>query len=147
MLALLRFAENPRDRVAGFRVLQLLPGIGPASAGKVRRWPPIAKTLRHALPEAARPAQARRAGTAFPTLVEDALGRERLAHRDRRARLWYEPSREHPRRCECACWTFSSSSRSPPAIPRRERFLTELTLDPPDATSTRPVCRCSTRII
>ncbi|MGB7078591.1 MAG: ATP-dependent helicase, partial [Xanthobacteraceae bacterium] len=34
MLALLRFAENPRDRVAGFRVIQLLPGIGPAIAGK-----------------------------------------------------------------------------------------------------------------
>ena len=29
LLALLRFVENPRDRVAGFRVLQLLPGIGP----------------------------------------------------------------------------------------------------------------------
>ena len=34
-LALLRFAENPRDRVAGFRVAQLLPGIGPASAEKI----------------------------------------------------------------------------------------------------------------
>ena len=31
-LALLRFAENPRDRVAGFRVAQLLPGIGPKIA-------------------------------------------------------------------------------------------------------------------
>ena len=31
-LALLRFAENPRDRVAGFRVAQLLPGVGPAIA-------------------------------------------------------------------------------------------------------------------
>ena len=35
MLALLRFVENPRDRVAGFRVLQLLPGVGPASAQRV----------------------------------------------------------------------------------------------------------------
>src|SRR6185436_18975960 len=35
VLALLRFAENPRDRVAGFRVLQLLPGIGPGSAQRV----------------------------------------------------------------------------------------------------------------
>src|SRR5580700_7088073 len=34
MLALLRFVENPRDRVAGFRVIQLLPGIGPATAAK-----------------------------------------------------------------------------------------------------------------
>jgi DNA helicase-2/ATP-dependent DNA helicase PcrA len=32
LLAILRLAENPRDRVAGFRVLQLLPGIGPGTA-------------------------------------------------------------------------------------------------------------------
>jgi DNA helicase-2/ATP-dependent DNA helicase PcrA len=35
MLALLRFVENPRDRVAGFRLLHLLSGIGPASAQRV----------------------------------------------------------------------------------------------------------------
>ena len=35
VLALLRFAGNPRDRVSGFRVLQLLPGIGPSSAADV----------------------------------------------------------------------------------------------------------------
>ena len=27
MLALLRFVENPRDRVAGFRLMQLMPGV------------------------------------------------------------------------------------------------------------------------
>ena len=35
VLAILRWAENPRDRVAAFRVLQLLPGIGPGIARKV----------------------------------------------------------------------------------------------------------------
>src|SRR5882724_7003708 len=35
VLAALRFAENPRDRVAGFRVTQLVPGIGPASAARI----------------------------------------------------------------------------------------------------------------
>ena len=35
VLACLRFAENPRDRVAGFRVLQLLQGVGPGTAGRV----------------------------------------------------------------------------------------------------------------
>src|ERR1700755_2281165 len=35
MLAMLRFAENPRDRVAGFRILHSLPGVGPASAQRV----------------------------------------------------------------------------------------------------------------
>jgi DNA helicase-2/ATP-dependent DNA helicase PcrA len=34
LLAILRWAENPRDALAGFRVLQLLPGIGPATAKK-----------------------------------------------------------------------------------------------------------------
>src|SRR5262245_28333275 len=34
-LAFLRWAENPRDRVAGFRVIQLLPGVGPATAGRL----------------------------------------------------------------------------------------------------------------
>ena len=35
VLAILRWAENPRDRAAAFRVLQLLPGIGPGTARKV----------------------------------------------------------------------------------------------------------------
>ena len=35
VLALLRFVENPRDRVAGFRLMHLIPGVGPASAQKV----------------------------------------------------------------------------------------------------------------
>src|SRR5215468_9003430 len=34
MLAFLRWAENPRDRVAGFRVIHLLPGAGPATAAR-----------------------------------------------------------------------------------------------------------------
>ena len=35
VLAILRFAQNPRDRVAGFRVAQLLPGVGPATAERI----------------------------------------------------------------------------------------------------------------
>jgi superfamily I DNA/RNA helicase len=35
MLALLRIVDNPRDRVAGFRLLHLLPGIGSATAQRV----------------------------------------------------------------------------------------------------------------
>src|SRR5215472_2189684 len=34
VLAFLRWAENPRDRVAGFRVIHLLPGAGPATAAR-----------------------------------------------------------------------------------------------------------------
>jgi DNA helicase-2/ATP-dependent DNA helicase PcrA len=35
VLALLRWAENLRDRVSGFRVTQLLPGVGPATAARL----------------------------------------------------------------------------------------------------------------
>src|SRR5271166_5899963 len=35
VLAFLRWAENPRDRVSGFRVIQLLPGAGPATAARL----------------------------------------------------------------------------------------------------------------
>ena len=35
VLAVLRWASNIRDRVSGFRVAQLLPGVGPASAARL----------------------------------------------------------------------------------------------------------------
>src|SRR5262249_41427714 len=35
VLAFLRWAENLRDRVSGFRVIQLLPGAGPATAARL----------------------------------------------------------------------------------------------------------------
>jgi DNA helicase II / ATP-dependent DNA helicase PcrA len=35
VLSVLRLVENPGDRVSGFRVLQLLPGVGPATASRI----------------------------------------------------------------------------------------------------------------
>ena len=32
LLAVLRWADNPKNRIAAFRALQLLPGVGPATA-------------------------------------------------------------------------------------------------------------------
>ena len=44
VLSFLRMARNPRDCVAGFRVLRLIPGIGPKAAGRRKRalqsWAP-----------------------------------------------------------------------------------------------------------
>src|SRR5439155_15797729 len=36
VLCVLRWVENPRDELAAFRVLQLLPGVGPASARRLQ---------------------------------------------------------------------------------------------------------------
>jgi len=34
LLAILRWADNPKSRIAAFRVLQLMPGVGPGSADR-----------------------------------------------------------------------------------------------------------------
>ena len=135
MLSLLRFVENPRDRVAGFRILHLLPGVGPASAQRV---------LDH-MAESADPITTLCGLPSPPRCGEDwkefvqAVGN--LRHSEwpadiERARLWYEPhlDRIHEdsevRRADLVQLEQIASG-----YPSRERFLTELTLDPPDATS------------
>ena len=135
MLALLRFVENPRDRVAGFRLLHLLPGIGSATAQRVldrmaEAADPIAVLASIPTPP--------RSGNDWTGFVET-LGNLRYSEWPvdlERARLWYEPhlNRIHEdaetRRADLIQLEQIASGYS-----SRERFLTELTLDPPDATS------------
>jgi DNA helicase-2/ATP-dependent DNA helicase PcrA len=137
MLALLRWIENPRDRVAGFRVLQLMSGIGPTSAAKVLDHILATQNPITALPEAPTPA---RAGEDWPAFVHTMTsinsGKAGWPAELGQARLWYEPhlERNHEdaivRRADLLQLEQIASG-----YPSRERFLTELTLDPPDATS------------
>ena len=135
MLAALRFAENPRDRVAGFRVTQLIPGIGPAGAGRIldrlASPDPAAMLVTYAPP---------RAGEEWQGFAElfDSLFR-RLSGwpaEFEQVRRWYEPHLERlhddaPARAAdlAQLEQIASTYRS------REQFLTDLTLDPPSASS------------
>jgi DNA helicase-2/ATP-dependent DNA helicase PcrA len=134
-LALLRFVENPRDRVAGFRVAQLLPGIGPGNAEKIVAAAAANDgfaTLRAFAP----PAKAREAFAEFVDLID------RLAHglpwpvdlgeaiAWRRAHLEDAYDNIATRAAD-----LDALERIGAGYPSRERFLSELTLDPPDATS------------
>src|SRR5258706_12626877 len=137
MLAVLRFAQNPRDRVAGFRLMHLIPGVGPSSAQRVldlmadrpdplsalsdipapprsgANWNAFVDTLQHL----------HRGGASWPAEIEC-------------ARRWYEPHLE--RIHEDAVLRQADLvqlEQIAAGYPSRERFLTELTLDPPDATS------------
>jgi DNA helicase-2/ATP-dependent DNA helicase PcrA len=134
-LALLRFAENPRDRIAGFRVAQLLPGIGPGNAEKIVIAAAVDdgfETLKTLVP----PARAREAFEEFVALLgriaEGArwpadLG-EVLAWR--RAHLEESYDNVASRAAD-----LDALERIAMTYASRERFLSELTLDPPDATS------------
>jgi DNA helicase-2/ATP-dependent DNA helicase PcrA len=132
VLAFLHWAQNPRDRVAGFRVLQLMPGVGPATAARVldhlgagelrdfnapaaaaEAWPDFTDTVE----------AVRRGDTGWPAELETIC-------------RWYAPHLERAyddavlRAADLAQLTQIAASYQ-----SRERFLTEMKLDPPDATS------------
>ena len=137
MLAALRFAQNPRDRVAGFRLMQLIPGIGPQTAGKILDAIAADPEPLAALQEIPAPP---RSGEDWPAFV-DMLA---ALHKSGAgwpaeiglARQWYEPhlARIHED-AETRKADLLQLEQIASGYNSRERFLTELTLDPPDATS------------
>jgi DNA helicase-2/ATP-dependent DNA helicase PcrA len=135
MLALLRFVENPRDRVAGFRVLHLLPGVGPASAQRVLDRMAEAADPIGALCDLPQPPRAGADWTAFIEVVGNLRYSEWPVDLER-ARLWYEPHLDRIfEDAEVRRADLIQLEQIASGYPSRERFLTELTLDPPDATS------------
>ena len=135
VLAVLRFAENPRDRVAGFRVTQLVPGVGPASAARIldrlASPDPAAMLATFAPPRsgaewkdfAALFAALFRRSCAWPAELEQ-------------VRRWYQPHLE--RRHDDAAvraQDLAQLEQIAASYSTREQFLTDLTLDPPSATS------------
>ena len=137
LLALLRWAENPRDRIAGFRVVQLLPGAGPATAARVLEH--VGNSGLRGLDEMDPPAATAEHWPAFVETVRAVHGRTTPwpAELDLLTR-WYEPHLHrihedaHLREPDLLQLVQIAST-----YPSRERFLTELTLDPPEATSAR----------
>lgn len=75
VLAVLRWAENPRDRIAGFRAIQLLAGIGPKTAGRVLDNVCAAPEGCALLAEQPVPEAARAGWLAFAALVDRIAGR------------------------------------------------------------------------
>jgi DNA helicase-2/ATP-dependent DNA helicase PcrA len=135
-VALMRFAENPRDRVAGFRVALLLPGVGPKIAETI-----IAAAAADdgfaAMAALIPPGKARLGFPAFAGLMR------RLASRAAPwpaeigdAVAWLSPlieTRYDDARVRMG--DLEALERIAASFPSRERFLSELALDPPDATS------------
>ena len=137
LLALLRFVENPLDRVAGFRVLQLLPGVGPGSAQRVLDHMAAAADPLEALQDAPPPSRAGEEWPGFVATMAELAGRRAGWPAELNcARLWYEPHLERTHEDAAARQAdLVQLEQIAAGYPSRERFLTELTLDPPDATS------------
>src|SRR5882724_8882944 len=135
MLALLRFVENPRDRVAGFRLMHLIPGVGSTSAQRVLDHLAKAAEPIAALADVPAPPRAGHDWKAFVGAVADISHSNWPADLER-ARLWYEPHLDRIHEdAETRRADLIQLEQIASGYPSRERFLTELTLDPPDATS------------
>ena len=137
LLAVLRWAENPRDRAPGFRVMQLMEGVGPTSAARVLDHIAASPDPIATLSTAPAPPRAGDAWANFVEMVQRLNARRSGWPAEMgQARLWYEPHLERLhedavlRRADLL-----QLEQIATGYPSRERFLTELTLDPPDATS------------
>jgi len=130
VLALLRWADNPASQLAALRAARLVPGMGPAS---------LRRLLAHQGPLAQfkPPAAAAVPWAALVTLIEHLRG-DGARWPDDLARViaWYRPHLERlhdDARVRLA--DLEQLARIAAGQPGRERFVTELTLDPPEASS------------
>ena len=137
VLAVLRYAENPRDRVAGFRLLQLVPGIGPTTAGRIVDAVAAGGGSLDALSAVSPPPRAADAWPATVALLSDLrAGTADWPAELERVRLWYEPHLERLHEdARLRLPDLLQLEQIAAHAPSRQRFLTDLTLDPPDATS------------
>lgn len=137
LLAVLRFAQNPRSRMAGFRCVQLVPGIGAATATRLLDAMAEAPDPQQALLQFTAPAAAAQEWAGFAALYAKLRESSLAWPADvELAKAWYLPQLERmhddagTRKLD-----LDQLARLATGYASRERFLTELTLDPPEATS------------
>jgi DNA helicase-2/ATP-dependent DNA helicase PcrA len=138
MLAVLKWADNPRNQIAAFRVLKLLPGFGPSYAARCYEQLEAGDFLFSVLHDFRPPPAAAADWAGFCELMaslastecDDAGWQAQLPQ----VRRWYRP---HLERIYDGVDTRDADLEQLEQISgryaTRERFLTELTLDPPSA--------------
>ncbi|HUJ54097.1 MAG TPA: ATP-dependent helicase [Steroidobacteraceae bacterium] len=137
MLAVLRWVDNPRNTLAAFRALQLLPGMGPVNARAAIEHLEAGgysfESLQGFTPPQSAEIDWRRL---IELLLSLADPQRPWAGQVNQVREWYQRHLErlyeefHTRLGDLDQLELLSGQ-----YPSRERFLTELTLDPPNATS------------
>ena len=137
LLAVLRWADNPRNGLAAFRTLQLLPGMGPANARRaLDHLESNGGALGTLQSFAAPPGTTQDWRRLVELLLALADPQRPWAGQVHLAREWYRPHFErHYEHFHTRLGDLDQLEVLSGQYPSRERFLTELTLDPPNATS------------
>ena len=124
LLAVLRWADNPKNRVAAFRALQLLPGVGPAGAARIFTGF-----------EAGGSWKALKTGSAELDQLMSWLADSPWEGQVQRVREWYAPHLERLYdSAQVRAGDLLQLERIAQNYQERQTFLTEMALDPPSAT-------------
>jgi len=137
VLCVLRWADNPRNRIAGFRAVRIVRGVGTTTATRLQDAIDATSDPMSIIGAFPVPAASEHDWRAFVAVIR-AL---RASTSDWPAEIdnvirWYEPALERiyedaaARRADLV-----QLAQIATTYPSRERFLTEVTLDPPSATS------------
>ena len=135
LLSVLRWVQNPCNRLAGHRVALLVPGMGPSAVKRLLDTMAAASDAAQALREFKPPAAAALAWSEW-LCCHDLLVQGAWPDAVAQAARWYQPHLERLhddaaiRQADLA-----QLARIAGGFSNRERFLAELTLDPPEATS------------
>jgi DNA helicase II / ATP-dependent DNA helicase PcrA len=136
MLAVLRWCDNPRNSLAAFRVLQLLPGMGPVNARKclelLEAEAGSLDALKRYTPPQPMAVDYGKLGTLLRALADP---QRPWPGQLRQVRDWYQPHLERLyEHVHTRVGDLDQLEQLSGQYPSRERFITELTLDPPHAT-------------
>jgi len=135
VLAVLKWAANPKNRIAAFRVLQLLPGVGPSHANRCFNVFEASGYCWEILAQYQPPAAAKEEWAATATLLATLTSAQQWAGQVSAVRKWYEP---HLLRIYDSAAVregdIEQLEKIAGSFTSRERFITELTLDPPQAS-------------
>ncbi|MEM9334803.1 MAG: ATP-dependent helicase [Pseudomonadota bacterium] len=137
VIAILKWADNPKNEIAAFRVLKMLDGIGPRIAAKCYEFLASHDYSLDALTGFRPPATDADDWAAFCATLSGLAGFESLAWQSQFDVLkrWYRPQLERLYDSPDTRWADVEQLEQVSArYPSRERFLTELTLDPPSAS-------------
>jgi DNA helicase-2/ATP-dependent DNA helicase PcrA len=137
LISFLRVTENPSDEIAWFRILQMIEGIGPATAAKIITHVTKAHDPR-TLKTFAPPAAAKAGWTDLCQLMDDLVtaGEGNPAAQVQRIRSFYDDIMaqryENP---QARRRDLEHIEQVASGYKSRRQLLTDLTLDPPNSTS------------
>jgi DNA helicase II / ATP-dependent DNA helicase PcrA len=136
IVCVLRWCENPKDRVAGFRILQLLPGIGSGTAAKILKKVEGRRQITKVLARLDVPTNAAKGWRGFVRLVRQMRqGKATWPTELQAVRRWYEPLLQYkyddP---QVRLPDIAQLEQIAARYESRRQFLTDLALDPPDGT-------------